>query len=992
LWWIYAANNYGFIPWLGMFMDDISSSEAAEISTLVNQGKATAAIHAFSYNDFFYFDHNSISNFSDETISANYATALQWFNTHSIPISKYVAPHFYEIGSNAFAGLQNWGTQFIGTMMDPGQGVFGGTDWLMRGPYRLYETGSADDFTQNPYYSDYISIPGHSEMEGKFFNCVTEVRDITGYEWLGYGRLGVPEAIADGTQWLKRSFDSMVLATLFSHENIFVSQISQGDWQAYLQGITTNIASYQPIYVSLDYGCQYARAVYTSNIQASQYNPEQHQVTVTLAGQADIATKFYLFTETAAGIQQALVDAPAFTGSTQVTYTIPGPLDHIIISPNPGSVIAGATIQFTAQGYDANNLQIPNLQFNWQVVNDGGSINVNGLFTAGAVPGTYVDTVAASLGGVEGRATVQVSATTLDHFKFDTIASPVYAGIPFQVTIRAMNSNEIPVVTYTGTARLSDSTGTIQPAQTGSFVNGVWTGNITIAQVQNGVVIYASDGAADGVSNAFDVEQSPVCPCTIWPASATPSVLADPDTSAIELGVKFQSDVEGLITGIRFYKSASNTGTHTGSLWARSGQLLATATFTNESASGWQQVVFTSPVLINADTPYVASYHTDVGRYSIDDGYFSSEGVAAPPLRALADSVDGGNGVYKYGSSGFPSDSFHASNYWVDVVFETPSSSVCQDVSVTTGWNLVSVPLQAADMRLTTLFPDITPPAYFYTSAYQEVLGSDLLVTGRGYWMSFTAPHTYQVCGQVVSPKDIPVNAGWNMIGPFDAAVPVSAITSTPSGILTPPVYAYNGAYLEAVSLDPGKAYWAFASLDGTLHLGAAGALAAPLPEPASIRLNLPQDFRLPLQVSSGDSRISLQLGLTPLASDGYDAALDRLAPPPAPAGAFNAFFSLDGLSYLTDLRSPGETEYSFNLRLTPAGSSEIRLSWDAAALSRLGEFTILDPFTRRLFILDMSSTDKLVITPNSILSNGLVIDFRPAVPSFPIFLPLVSH
>ena len=39
------------------------------------------------------------------------------------------------------------------------------------------------------------------------------------------------------------------------------------------------------------------------------------------------------------------------------------------------------------------------------------------------------------------------------------------------------------------------------------------------------------------------------------------------DTSAVELGVKFKSDIDGFITGVRFYKGAANTGTHVGNLW-----------------------------------------------------------------------------------------------------------------------------------------------------------------------------------------------------------------------------------------------------------------------------------------------------------------------------------------------------------------------------------------------------------------------------------------
>ena len=70
----------------------------------------------------------------------------------------------------------------------------------------------------------------------------------------------------------------------------------------------------------------------------------------------------------------------------------------------------------------------------------------------------------------------------------------------------------------------------------------------------------------------------------------------------MELGVRFRSDVAGVITGIRFYKGAQNTGPHTGNLYTATGTVLASATFTNETASGWQQVTFASPVSIAANT------------------------------------------------------------------------------------------------------------------------------------------------------------------------------------------------------------------------------------------------------------------------------------------------------------------------------------------------------------------------------------------------------
>src|ERR1700687_3222828 len=74
---------------------------------------------------------------------------------------------------------------------------------------------------------------------------------------------------------------------------------------------------------------------------------------------------------------------------------------------------------------------------------------------------------------------------------------------------------------------------------------------------------------------------------TLWPATTVPTLVdAGPD-NAVELGVKFRADSNGYITGIRFYKASANTGTHVGNLWTSTGTLLATATFTSETASGW---------------------------------------------------------------------------------------------------------------------------------------------------------------------------------------------------------------------------------------------------------------------------------------------------------------------------------------------------------------------------------------------------------------------
>ena len=169
----------------------------------------------------------------------------------------------------------------------------------------------------------------------------------------------------------------------------------------------------------------------------------------------------------------------------------------------------------------------------------------------------------------------------------------------------------------------------------------------------------------------------PTGPLSIWSTTTTPSVGQRPRFDAVEVGVRFRSDVSGYITGIRFYKGATNTGTHVGNLWTSTGTLLATATFTGETATGWQQVNFATPVAITAGTIYIASYHTNVGYYSDDIGYFAGKSADNGPLHAPKDESGSRNGVYHYGSGGFPSNpSPGSTNYWVDVVFTSNAANL----------------------------------------------------------------------------------------------------------------------------------------------------------------------------------------------------------------------------------------------------------------------------------------------------------------------------
>ena len=139
------------------------------------------------------------------------------------------------------------------------------------------------------------------------------------------------------------------------------------------------------------------------------------------------------------------------------------------------------------------------------------------------------------------------------------------------------------------------------------------------------------------------------------------------DRVAYELGTRLYSDTPGQITAIRFWKSSSESGTHIGHIWSSTGSLLSTVTFTNETASGWQQQALNTPLAVTANTEYLVSVNTPNNYYVA-----TSSGLASQVSNKNLHAELGSNG--RYGSSGqYPSSSYQNANYFRDVVF-VPSS------------------------------------------------------------------------------------------------------------------------------------------------------------------------------------------------------------------------------------------------------------------------------------------------------------------------------
>lgn len=255
---------------------------------------------------------------------------------------------------------------------------------------------------------------------------------------------------------------------------------------------------------------------------------------------------------------------------------------------------------------------------------------------------------------------------------------PSSSSVPLTSTIGAVMSKPVDPATIAFTVK--DAVGATVAGSV-SYAATTRTATFTPSAALNGFVKYtvtvtAKDTTGKTLSsggswNFVTVKPDPqpgVCPCGLFTDSTVPSVLQISD-AAVTLGVKFSSTTNGLVTGVRFYKNAANTGTHVGTLWSTTGVKLAQGTFANESSSGWQTLTFTTPVSITKNTDYIVSYRSPTGYYSATPGDFAGSGITRSPLTAGTSA-----GVFTY-SDTFPGSSSTA-NYLVDVVMTKPADPI----------------------------------------------------------------------------------------------------------------------------------------------------------------------------------------------------------------------------------------------------------------------------------------------------------------------------
>ena len=545
-----------------------------------------------------------------------------------------------------------------------------------------------------------------------------------------------------------------------------------------------------------------------AGIALSSSNTSAAQVPTSVTVAAGATTAIFAITTSAVASDTTLTISGTYGTTQNASFTVTAPRTYTISGTISGPGGAGATVNLTGAS-TATTTADGSGNYSFMGL-------LNGSYTVTPSNTGYVFTPASQPVTISGASATASFSSTLQTFSISgTISGAGGAGATVSLT-----GASTAVTTADGSGNYNFS--------------GLLNGSYVVTPIKTGYVFTpVSQIVVINGSNFTGLNFSPVSGCptcdTIWPATTLPTLADSGDATATEVGVKFRADYDGYITGLRFYKASTNTGTHVGHLWTSTGTPLGSATFTAETVAGWQLVLFATPIPVVANTTYVASYFAPAGHCSGDSDFFATAGVDNPPLHALANGLDGPDGVYLYTpTGGFPTATNQASNYWVDVVYNNGLGYSIVGTLTGPGAAGATVSLTGAFTATTTAdssgnysFNRLANGSYTVTpsnAGYVFTPASQTLTINGAHAMSVnfaSAPATYSITGTISGPGG--AGATVNLTGASTATT-----TADSSGN-----YSFTGLVNGSYTVTPTNTGYVFAPTSQAVTISGANAVAS---------------------------------------------------------------------------------------------------------------------------------------------------------------------
>ena len=147
------------------------------------------------------------------------------------------------------------------------------------------------------------------------------------------------------------------------------------------------------------------------------------------------------------------------------------------------------------------------------------------------------------------------------------------------------------------------------------------------------------------------------------------------------------------------------------------------------------------------------------------------------------------------------------------------------ELSLKTGWNMVSVPVTPIDSSRSAVFPGA---AAVYTwdpisKSYDPIASGDAITHDKGYWVAVTGDSVFHVFGLSVYNWTTDITKGWNMIGSVIEDVAFTSPEDNPDGSVEAFAYRWDPVgrcYVYTQSIASMQGSWIAATQNCDLTLG----------------------------------------------------------------------------------------------------------------------------------------------------------------------------
>ena len=200
---------------------------------------------------------------------------------------------------------------------------------------------------------------------------------------------------------------------------------------------------------------------------------------------------------------------------------------HVVISSSNSLIYPRENAIFSAIAYDyyGNSWDVTALT-SWSINNSAGGYWLNNIYTA---EGSGIWTVTGIYNSGIYTTSLKVNSAPVNHFVLNTPVSAV-TGTAFDITITAKDAFGNTVTDFNGTVSLNTSSGSIDPPISGSFINGVWSGQIILANTPSTTITVNDDNGNSGTSNQITLTEQPA-PSPSPTITPTPSITPSVDPS-----------------------------------------------------------------------------------------------------------------------------------------------------------------------------------------------------------------------------------------------------------------------------------------------------------------------------------------------------------------------------------------------------------------------------------------------------------------------------